>query len=65
MCKGGTDMKRRTKAEWFKSKVAFTLMIVATACADSGLVFPVIALMSAIWLLIISKRLERMGELDD
>lgn len=58
-------MKRKTKAEWFKSKVAFTLMIVATACADSGLVFPIIAVIATIWLLRISKRLERMGELDD
>ena len=56
-------MKRRTKAEWFKSKVAFTLMIVATACADSGIAFPIIAVIAAIWLLRISKRLERMGEI--
>lgn len=56
-------MKRKAKSEWFKSKVAFTLMIVATACADSGFVFPIIAVISAFWLLIISKRLERMGEI--
>ena len=56
-------MKRKAKIEWFKSKVAFTLMIVATACADTGIIFPIIALLSAIWLLIISKRLERMGEI--
>lgn len=56
-------MKIKAKIEWFKSKVAFTLMIVATACADTGVVFPIIALLSAIWLLRISKRLERMGEI--
>lgn len=56
-------MKRKAKIEWFKSKVAFTLMIVATACADTGIIFPIIALLSSIWLLIISKRLERMCEI--
>lgn len=58
-------MKRKAKIEWFKSKVAFTLMLVSTACADTGVTFAIIALASAVWMLIISKRLERMGELDD
>lgn len=58
-------MKRRAKIEWFKSRVAFLLMILSVACADSGFIFPIIALISVFWLLIISKRLERMGELDD
>ena len=57
-------MKRKAKIEWFKGKVAFVLMIVATACADSGIVFPIIAVISAFWLLVISKRLERMGEIE-
>lgn len=58
-------MKRKAKTESVKAMVAFTLMLVATACADSGIAFPIIAVISAFWLLVISKRLERMGEFDE
>ena len=58
-------MKKRAKIEWFKAKVAFILTFTFMASADSGVVFMVLTVLSAFWLLICSKRLEKMGELDD
>ena len=58
-------MKRRTnrtKIEWFKSKVAFALLMVAGALADNSIVFLVIALFAVIWLGVCARRLEKRGE---
>lgn len=58
-------MKRKSKIEWFKAKLAFMLMLFFVACADTGAVFVVLSVVSMLWLFVCAKRLERMGEFDD
>ena len=61
-------MKRRmnrTKVEMFKAKVAFILMLIAIACADSGILFQLIAVFALLWLWLCASRLEKRGALDE
>ena len=53
----------RTKREWFKAKVAFILLIVAIALANSdcGIVFQLIAVFALLWMRVCVLRLVNRG----
>ena len=61
----GKRRVNREKVETFKAKIAFTIMIIFISASDSGIVYPIIATLASLWLVVIGKRLERMGAFDE
>lgn len=55
----------REKVETIKAKIAFAIMIIFISASDSGIVYPIIATLASLWLLVIGRRLERMGAFDE
>jgi hypothetical protein len=58
-------MVNREKVETIKAKIAFAIMIIFASASDSGMAYPIIAMLASLWLLVIGRRLERMGAFDE
>ena len=55
---------RRTKAEWIKAGIAFVVMLIGVAMADSEIYYiPItVALLAVIYISIVARRLQKRGE---